>query len=326
MKILHLCWGLEPTNGAANIARMIMHEQIAAGHDARIASKYTREELAGCDELWCHCGWYWRIWLAILQLQLVPPTRRPKVFWMPECCYDPFRLAYHGWKKTLVGPFERWALKKVDAIVATCEEEGEWCRAYIGKKCPPVEVTDIKRFFKLGTSVKCQTPCANSRPLHVLYLGRQHPLKGVEFLTQAIKELSSDLHPDSTQPAPRFALRIVSNHSGGELEADWAWADILCLPTLSDNFGLVVAEALERGKRVITTDGAPAWGEGLELRVGSGGVEVLRVESGGVKSVGVGSEIWSGYEGRLIYLKGYRDGTDEERVELLKRAIERICE
>ena len=40
----------------------------------------------------------------------------------------------------------------------------------------------------------------------------------------------------------------------------------------------------------------------------------------------VGSEIWAGYGGRLIYLKGYRDGTDEERVELLKKAIERICE
>ena len=87
--------------------------------------------------------------------------------------------------------------------------------------------------------------------------------------------------------------------------------DVLCLPTLSENFGLVIAEALERGKRVITTDGAPAWGEGLEFRVGSGGVEELRV----------GSEIWSGYEGRLIYLKGYRDGTDEEKVELLKRGI-----
>ena len=89
----------------------------------------------------------------------------------------------------------------------------------------------------------------------------------------------------------------------------WDWCDVLVLPTLSDNFGLIIAEALERGKRVITTDGAPAWGEGLELGVGSGGV---------------GGEIWSGYGGRLIYLKGYRDGTDEERVELLKRAIERI--
>ena len=50
-------------------------------------------------------------------------------------------------------------------------------------------------------------------------------------------------------------------------------------------------------------------------------MEELGVESGGVKSVGVGSEIWSGYGGQLIYLKGYRDGTDEERVELLKRGI-----
>jgi hypothetical protein len=30
--------------------------------------------------------------------------------------------------------------------------------------------------------------------------------------------------------------------------------------------------------------------------------------------------VWSGYGGRLIYLKGYRDGTDEERVELLKNS------
>ena len=35
-------------------------------------------------------------------------------------------------------------------------------------------------------------------------------------------------------------------------------------------------------------------------------------------------EIWSGYDGRLIYLKGYRDGTSECRIELLKRAIESL--
>ena len=34
--------------------------------------------------------------------------------------------------------------------------------------------------------------------------------------------------------------------------------------------------------------------------------------------------LWIGYGGRLIYLKGYRDGTDEERVELLKKAIDML--
>ena len=55
-----------------------------------------------------------------------------------------------------------------------------------------------------------------------------------------------------------------------------------------------MAEALERGKRVITTDGAPAWGDGND------------------------------YGGRLVYLKGFRNGTPEVRVRLLRDAIERM--
>ena len=93
-----------------------------------------------------------------------------------------------------------------------------------------------------------------------------------------------------------------------EKETAYQWCDVLVLPTLSENFGLVVTEAFERGKRVITTDGAPAWGgDSLEFRV---------------QSLEFGGEIWSGYGGWLIYLKGYRDGTDEARVRLLiKEAI-----
>ena len=240
---------------------------------------------------------------------------------MPEACYDPVRLRFHGWKKWLVGPIERWCLRRCDRIVATCEAERRWIQSYLGKHCPPVVVTDIKRFFCLPNSRVEALP--NNRSLHLLYLGRQHPLKGLEFLEAAVKGIEG------------VELCVVSNAFGEEKEKVWEWCDVLVLPTLSDNFGLVIAEALERGKRVVTTDGAPIWGEGLELRVGSGGVEELRVESGGVEELRVenggveelrvGSEIWSSYEGRLIYLKGYRDGTDEERVELLKRAIEGIC-
>ena len=62
---------------------------------------------------------------------------------------------------------------------------------------------------------------------------------------------------------------------------------MLVLPTLSENFGLAVAEALERGKQVITTDGAP---------------------------------VWEGQPG-VIYLKGYCYGTVAERVRLLKDAL-----
>ena len=104
---------------------------------------------------------------------------------------------------------------------------------------------------------------------------------------------------------------MVSNAFGEEKEKVWEWCDVLVLPTLSENFGLVVAEALEHGKRVITTDGAPAWGseckmESVKCTAGKGG-------------------IWSGYGGRLLYIKGYRNGSNDVRVESLRRAIEWVA-
>ncbi len=128
-------------------------------------------------------------------------------------------------------------------------------------------------------------------------------MKGLEYLEGAIRQINS-----SRSPGPQ--LKIVSDAFGEEKEKVWEWCDVLVLPTLSENFGLVVAEALERGKMVITTDGAPAWGE-----------DVGCVEH--VESVGdFDGEVLSAYGGRLVYLKGYRDGTKERRIELLKTAIE----
>ncbi|MBP5227294.1 MAG: hypothetical protein J6336_07915 [Kiritimatiellae bacterium] len=145
-----------------------------------------------------------------------------------------------------------------------------------------VEVTDIKRFFSLS---KSSSAARISNPPHLLYLGRRHPLKGTVYLEEVVRDLGD-----------RVELRMESAAFGEEKERVWAWCDVLVLPTLSDNFGLVIAEALERGKRVITTDGAPTWGEGGD------------------------------FGGRLVYLKGYRDGTRADRVRLLKDAIKVVTQ
>jgi len=239
--------------------------------------------------------------------------------------FYPVRLRYHGWKKWLVGPIERWCLRRCAKIVATCEAEAEWIRAY-EPRVKSIEVTDIKRFFNLNP-VNPVNPV--KKDLHLLYLGRRHPLKGLSYLETALatyynkwSSAPSSLAPTtacadnpSSNPSRKAAtyynkcpieFRVVSDAFGDELERVWDWCDVLVLPTLSENFGLVVAEALERGKCVITTDGAPAWGENLS--------RVERVDGG----------MWSGYGGRLIYLKGYRDGTPEDRVRLLKSAIENL--
>ena len=295
MRILHICAGWQANNGAAVIGKLLAGEHRAQGHDVRFGSWAGIRELREADEVWTHCGWLPVLWWAGLWAR--------KLVRVPEACYDPVRLRYHGWKKTLVKPIERHFLRKAAKVVATCPAEAEWIRAYEPRA--NVEITDLKRFFHIVRLFDC-SDCSieEKRNVHLLYLGRRHPLKGVEYLERAVAQLQSE---QSNNPNNRtIELRVVSDHFGEELEKDWAWCDALVLPTLSENFGRVIAEALERGKRVMTTDGAPAWGEG----------ELFDCSDCSDCSIG--------YGGRLIYLKGYRDGTDAERVELLKRGLESL--
>ena len=141
MKILHICAGWQKWNGAANIARMIMDEQRREGHEVSFATWAKVRELRAADEVWIHCGWLPCLWWAALWGR--------NFRWMPEACYDPVRLGFHGWKKWLVGPIERWCLRRCSKIVATCETEAEWIRAY-EPRVKSIEVTDIKRFFNLN--------------------------------------------------------------------------------------------------------------------------------------------------------------------------------
>ena len=320
MKILHIVPGTnDVANGMVVVAKLLAKKQ----GDAEVVDLSNEIHESGVDEVWVHGMWLPKEWLACwralrLGKRLVRMTHG-SLSPVYLKCQSPF-------KKWLVGPIERWCLRRCDRIVATCEAEKGWIQAYLGNHCPPIEVTDIKRFFRLPLNDKTgQTHFIISRPLHLLYLGRRHPLKGVEYLEQAVAELNSNpvnpvnpvqnpstcstrstrLTTSALSVSQRLCVRFVSNAFGEELEKVWDWCDVLVLPTLSENFGLVIAEALERGKRVITTDGAPAWGEELTGLTGFTG-------------------LYSGYEGRLIYLKGYRDGTDEERVELLKRAIDML--
>lgn len=312
MKVLHIVPGVDDiANGMAVVSRFFAKEQGEAEVDD-LNHGIHRIHGSSAEEVWIHGMWLPKEWLACWR------TLRSgkRLVRMPHGSVDPVRLRYHGWKKWLVGPIERWCLRRCAKIVATCEAEKEWIEKYLGKRCPAVEVTDIKRFFNINHGI--HRTHGNEGPLHLLYLGRQHPLKGLEYLEEAIKSLPSVSSVYSVVQKPE--LRIVSNAFGEELEKVWNWCDVLALPTLSENFGLVVAEALERGKRVITTDGAPAWDHGIHRIHGNGMGEVGNHEIHETHEKG----LWSGYGGRLIYLKGYRDGTDEERVELLKNAIERI--
>ena len=161
-------------------------------------------------------------------------------------------------------------------MVVTGAWEEAWCRAW-GLQ-GPFERLNVADFFPLRAV--CRRP--QRAELRVLYLGRAHPLKGVAYLEAAVAQLQ--------QAGVAVTLRQERAAFGAAKEVAFAWADVLCLPTLSENFGVVVAEALTRGVPVIVTDGAPAW-SGL-------------------------------LPGQGRYLAGYVAGSDETRVALLKAALE----
>lgn len=275
----------------ANTARQFVAEELAAGHDSSLTNQVA--DISGAiDVVHVHGAWLPAVHRAAKRAKAIGA----KLVIRPAGSYDPLRLRYHAWKKLLMAPWEHAMLRRADVVQATCPQEAEWIRAYLWGRGgeegeakrrggPTMEITDLKRFFDVGSGEKFEFEKGRTRPLHVLYLGRRHPLKGVEYLEKAVEGLGA---------SSPISLRIESDVFGEAKEAAWAWCDVLCLPTLSENFGRVVAEALERGKRVITTDGAPAWDPAA--REGN-------------------SEL------RLVYLRGYRDGTEARRVELLRQAL-----
>ena len=294
MKIVHFCAGLEYWNGMANTARQFVQEELARGDDSSLTNN-PADVKAGVDVVVIHGAWLPILWKVSKRTKAIGA----KLCIRPAGSYDPVRRAYHGWKKKLVSVFEHRMLRRADVVLATCEAESEWIRSYdpLVKK---VEITDLKRFFNLSRVERVDR--VENGEIHLLYLGRRHPLKGLEYLEEAVRQLqTSTCYACSTRignparSAPlRLCVKIISSAFGEELEKVWNWCDVLVLPTLSENFGRVIAEALERGKRVITTDGAPAWGDGND------------------------------HGGRLVYLSGFRDGTNEARVHLLKDAIEKL--
>ena len=309
MKAVHIIPGLDdPTCGIAVAAKQLVARGI--GEDG---------------EVWVHSMWTPMVIKASFRALLTGK----RLVRMPHGCTDPTKLAYHWHKKRWVAPIERWLFRRADRIIATCEDEVEWIKAF-EPKVKKVEIVrlDGRAEHHVDSSGKvfnaksqsCRDGYADAEHLYdstrstrLLYVGRLHPLKGVEFLFEAVHQLQNS--PDSLRS---LRLKIIGKDEGegkklrkmasdfgldvdfcgvvseAEKEAAYQWCDALVLPTLSENFGLVVAEALGHGKRVITTDGAPAWGDGND------------------------------YGGRLVYLKGYREGSDEIRVQLLKDAIQKL--
>lgn len=173
--------------------------------------------------------------------------------------------------------YQGYDLRHAAAVHATVEEEAARCRLFCGNV--PVIVSPNGVNVPAGT-FEAKAKLEGERR-KALFLSRMHPKKGVENLIRAwanvrperwlcelVYSLNDDFERAYEQKMKDEVRRLgIENQIlfAGAVRDDKKWekyaqADLFVLPTNSENFGIVVAEALWAGVPVITTKGAP-WSE-----------------------------------------------------------------
>lgn len=191
----------------------------------------------------------------------------------PRGMLEPWALAYRSWKKRLaLLLYQRRDLVSAVLLVATAEQEAENFRQ-LGLRQPIAIIPN-------GTDLPEWRDRVDPKgsPRTMLFLSRIHQKKGLLNLVRAwqivrptgwkmvIAGPDEGGHQQIVDAAIQQAglqddFEFTGSVYGDAKEALYRLAEVFVLPTFSENFGLVVAEALACGVPVITTKGAP-W-EGL---------------------------------------------------------------
>ena len=174
-----------------------------------------------------------------------------KVVLTPHGMLEPWIIKRHHWTKKIPALllYQKRAIIKADYLHATAKSEKENLLklGYNNK----IEIIDN------GIEVKnIALKTSWNRKKEILFLSRIHIKKGINFLIEATANLKTELQGYTINIAGEGEERYI-NDKKWEL---FKKADLFVLPTHSENFGIVVAEALACGTPVITTQGTP-WQE-----------------------------------------------------------------
>jgi glycosyltransferase involved in cell wall biosynthesis len=203
---------------------------------------------------------------------------------------EPWALRHKRWKKwPWYHLFERRHLAEASALLATSKNEAQnLTKLFPSRDCPALP---------LGLTSDCGPGYSGARrklgwsesEVVLLFLSRIHPKKGLDVLLGALAGLDLGSRSDIRLAivgggdqiyvnelrgfASRQSTRLPRIDWLGEISGDAKWpyfqgADLFCLPSHSENFGLAILEALQVGTRVLTTDRTPwdmvpSWSAGM---------------------------------------------------------------
>lgn len=201
----------------------------------------------------------------------------------PRGALEPWCLEQKKWKKKLAMMlYQKKDLQKAAAILTTADMEAQHLRD-LGIKTPlavipnGIDVTEYQcRPVDFLSSVKKQ----------IVFLSRIHQKKGIEILINVWGRMRADF-PDwnvviagNGEETYIEQLKGVISSKGlsdvveiippifGEVKHKlYMESSLFVLPTYSENFGMVIAEALACGVPVVTTNGTP-WQELNDEKIG----------------------------------------------------------
>ena len=189
----------------------------------------------------------------------------------PHGMLEPWVIKKNYLKKKLPALclYQKRSLRMADSLIATAESE----RKNLLKLGYNEQVDVVQTGIVVdGIRIKEDWQCCKT----ILFLALLRPNKGADLLIKAVSRLKAEMEgycviiAGSGDPAYESTLKQLVRDLGLEKmviftssvydEDKWDLyreADIFVLPTLNENFGIVVAEALACGTPVITTKGAP---------------------------------------------------------------------
>ena len=278
MNILHVTETLKGASGVATFVRELNEGLRVQGVDSRVGRSWELGvkscELGGTqkpDVVHIH-----GLWLGMYHKAAVwARGNGVPVVWSTHGMTAPWSMRHKWWKKLPAWLlYQKRDLKRAAAIHCTTEQEVEWNKAL-----------GFKDLFvaPLGTRESCGLRVEEWRSEGVLlFVGRIHPVKGLENLIRAWGLVVS--RESLVACGKRWKLRFVGPDEGNylsclaslvsrlgigdsvefvgpkfgdELSREYEECDCLVLPSFTENFGATVVDAMAHGKPCIASAFTP---------------------------------------------------------------------
>lgn len=205
-------------------------------------------------------------------LRIAKRMNIPYIF-VPRGSLEPWSLKQKWFKKKIAMLlYQKRDIQNADCILATADMEKNNLRS-LGFTNPIAVVPN-------GIDIS-EYPCRNDEDKidvkkQILFLSRIHPKKGIEILALAWKDIChefkdwnivvagngdnkyiSQLKKFIEKQGVSASMKIIPPLFGKEKYNLYKQSSVFILPTYSENFGMVIAEALSCGLPSITTKNAP---------------------------------------------------------------------